>query len=324
MSASEVQMVAVTGASGFVGRAVVAALAADPRFACRACYRRAPGALPAGVSSHVTGDIEGADWSAALQGAHAVVHTAARAHVMREGAADPLAEYRRINVDGTLSLARAAAAAGVRRFVFISSIGVNGEATSADRPFTEDDPARPMRPYSRSKLEAEEGLARIAAETGMELVVLRPPLVVGPGAGGNIARLRRLIERGLPLPFGAVRNRRSFVSIDNLCSAIITCLVSSAAAGRTYLVSDQADLSTPELIARLAAEDGRRARLWPVPVPLLMALAGLAGRGEEMARLTGSLCVDSSRLSRETGWHPYRATGSGSAPSAGEGAASRR
>lgn len=285
-------VVAVSGASGFVGRALVGMLAADARFACRACYRQFPAEPPANVAVHLTGDLDNtAGWQPALDGAQAVVHVAARAHVLRDEEADPAAAYRRTNVEGSLALARSAIAAGVRRFVFISSIKVNGEATPADRPFTPEDPPAPEDDYGRSKLETERALAALAAETGLELVVLRPPLVLGPGARGNLERLSRWIGRGIPLPFGALRNRRSLIHVESLGRAIMAALVVPQAAGRTYLVADR-DWSTPDLVRSLAQEAGRDARLLPVPASLLRVAGRLSGRQAEVERLVGSLLVD--------------------------------
>lgn len=295
--------VAVTGASGFVGRALVEALAGDERFSCRARYRSPPSfQVPAEI--FVAGDVA-ESWDAALRGADMVVHTIARTHVLRETAPDALAEYRRVNVAGTTMLARRAAEAGVRRFVFLSSIKVNGESTPADRPFRETDAPAPIDAYGVSKLEAERALQALAEETGLEVVVLRPPLVYGPGVKGNLARLMRLVRARFPLPLGAVRNRRSMVGLDNLVSAIIACLVAQNAAGQTYLVSDQHDLSTAELVALMARSMEHRANLWPVPLLLLRLAGRLAGRSDEVQRLVGSLRVDSSRLSDELGWAPH-------------------
>jgi nucleoside-diphosphate-sugar epimerase len=289
----------VTGANGFVGRMLCEALAGAGR-----TVRKAVRAPLAGFSDLAVGEIGPAtDWRAALEGAGAVVHLAARTHVLRETAPDSLAEYRRINVAGTDRLARAAAAAGVRRLVFLSSVKVNGERTDA-RPFTEDDAPRPEDAYGVSKWEAEQVLARAAAETGLKVVVLRPPLVYGPGVKGNFLRLVHLVARGVPLPLGAVANRRSLVYAGNLVDAIVKALDAPQAAGRTYLVSDGEDLSTPELVRSLAQSLGVKARLMPVPPAALGLAATLAGKRAEFARLTGSLQVDSSRIRRELAWRP--------------------
>jgi nucleoside-diphosphate-sugar epimerase len=297
--------VLVTGASGFVGRALVAALATDDRFRVRAAYRTAPVSAPAGVEALATGEIDAPQgWNVALQGINAVVHTVARTHVMRETEADALTSYRQINVLGTLSLARAAAAAGVKRFVFLSSIKVNGEATPIGRPFTEADAPAPLDAYGISKLEAERALSVLADETGLEVVVLRPPLIYGPGIKGNLERLTRLVARGVPLPLGAIRNQRSMIGLDNLCSAIMASLSQEAAVGRTYLVADGHDISTPELIRLIGAAMGKSPSLWAVPVALLHLAGGLTGRADEVRRLTGSLQVDAGLISRELGWQP--------------------
>jgi nucleoside-diphosphate-sugar epimerase len=297
--------VVVTGAGGFVGGPLVAGLSADGRFAVRACFRALPEHPPRLAAAFEVGDIaEGNRWNQALAGADAVVHTAGRAHVMAETASDPLTAFRRVNVEGTMTLARAAVSAGVRRLIFLSSIKVNGEATSIDRPFTADDPPRPEDAYGISKREAEDGLRALSTETGLEVTILRLPLVYGPGVKGNLERLLRLVARSAPLPLGRVQNRRSLIGLDNLITAIAACLTNPAAANRTYLLSDQADLSTPDLVRLMATAMGRPARLLPMPVPLLRAAGALSGRGADVSRLAGSLLVDSSPISRELGWRP--------------------
>ena len=292
--------VLVTGANGFVGRALCAALAAAGhavRMAVRAPQPDLPGAMAVGDIGPAT------DWRTALDGMRSVVHLAARTHVRRETAADPLAEYRRINVGGTEHLARSAAAQGVRRFVFLSSVKVNGESTAA-RPFTEDDAPRPEDAYGASKLEAEQALARVAAATGLEVAVLRPPLVYGPGVKGNFLRLMRLVARGLPLPLGAILNQRSLVYVANLADAIVTAVEAPRAAGATYLVADGEDVSTPDLVRGLAQALGVTARLPALPLAALTYIAAIAGKRAELARLAGSLQVDSSRIRRELLWRP--------------------
>jgi nucleoside-diphosphate-sugar epimerase len=243
------------------------------------------------------------DWRTALEDITAVVHLAARTHVMRESAADPLAAYRDINVEGTQRLAEAAAAAGVRRFVFLSSIKVNGERTGL-LPFGEADEPRPEDAYGITKLEAEQVLERIAAESEMRVTILRPPLVYGPGVKGNFLALMGAVRKGVPLPLGLVDNRRSLVHVGNLASAIVACLDNERAAGQTFLVSDGEDLSTPELIRRLATGLATRPRLYPCPVWLLRVAGTLLGKRAQVARLTDSLQVDSARIRQMLGWTP--------------------
>jgi nucleoside-diphosphate-sugar epimerase len=290
-------VVLVTGATGFVGTALCAALEAAGRPFRRAVRAAGP------ASAVVVGDIgPTTDWRPALQGVRCVVHLAARTHVLAESAADPLAEYRRANVEATLRLAREAAAAGARRLVFMSSIKVNGE--SSHRPYTEADPPRPEDAYGVSKWETEQALAALAAATGLEVVVLRPPLIYGPGVKGNFLRLMRLVARGTPLPLASIDNRRSLIHVGNLADAVLAAIDAPGAAGRTYLAADGEDVSTPGLIRAIAGALGTRARLLPCPVALLNLGAAVAGRRAEAERLTGSLQVDASLLMRELGWRP--------------------
>lgn len=232
------------------------------------------------------------------------VHLAARVHVMKETATDALAEFRRINTEGTISLARRAAAAGCRRFVFISSIKVNGEETPVGNAFTAGDEPRPEDPYGVSKHEAETGLKELAAETGMDLVIIRPPLVYGPGVRANFLAMMKLLDRRLPLPFGLVNNRRSLVSLANLSDFIITCLDHPAAANQVFLVSDGEDLSTKDLLVRLGHAMGKPARLMPVPPPLLTFSARLLGKSAVAKRVLGSLAVDIGKSRETLGWKP--------------------
>jgi len=292
--------VLVTGANGLVGRALCDALAGSGR-----AVRKAVRAAAAGDAAAIAVGEIGPDthWRAALEGVGAVVHLAARTHVLRETAPDPLAAYLRVNAQGTERLARSAMSCGVRRLVFLSSVKVNGERT-AERPYSESDPPRPEDNYSVSKRDAEQVLARVAAETGLETVVLRPPLVYGPGVKANFLRLMHLVARGMPLPLGAVVNRRSLIYAGNLAHAIVTALDAPSAAGRTYLVSDGEDVSTPELVRRLAHALGVKPRLLPVPLAALRVAAALAGKRAELARLTHSLQVDSSRIRSELAWQP--------------------
>ncbi len=243
------------------------------------------------------------DWSAALRGVDAVVHLAARAHVLHESSAEAHERYRAVNTLGALRLAEAAAAAGVRRFVFLSSVRVHGERSIA-APFTESSPLLAVDPYGRSKAEAEIGLAALARHARLEPVILRPPLVYGPEARGNFARLVALVARGVPLPLGAVRNRRSLIFLGNLVDAIVRALDHPAAAGETFMVSDGEDVSTPDLVRRLARALGKPARLFSVPPGLLRIAGSLAGRADDIARLADDLVVDAGRIREKLHWTP--------------------
>lgn len=294
----------VTGATGFVGSHLIADLQ-DAGWVVRAAVRSAAGGrLPAGVEPAVVGDLADCpDLRAVLAGAEVVIHLAGRAHVMRETAKDAEAAFHRANVEATRHLAVQAASLGVRRFVLLSSVKVNGERTGA-RPFTEADTPAPEDAYGRSKWAAERAVHAIAADTGLEVAVIRPPLVYGPGVRANFLRLLGLVDRGVPLPLAAVANRRSLLGVWNLCDLIVACTSHPAAAGETFLVSDQYDCSTPELIRAIAMAMGRSARLFPFPVAMLRAVARLAGQGDAVERLVGSLQVDATRASRLLGWAP--------------------
>jgi len=294
--------IVVTGATGFVGRALCARLHADGH-AVRAAVR-APGAfLPAGVERAELGPL-GAQtrWEEALRGAEAVIHLAARVHVMHDGAADPLAEFRAVNVRATERLAEESARAGVRRLVFVSSVKVHGDESAT--PCREDSSPDPRDAYGVSKWEAELALARIGARTGLQTVVLRPPLVYGPGVKGNFLEMMRVVARGIPLPLASVENRRSFICLGNLVDALAACATHPAAAGGTFLVGDGEDLSTPELLRRSAEALGVRVRLFPVPRSLLEAAARCTGRSAAFARLCGSLTVDATAIGERLGWRP--------------------
>lgn len=299
--------VLVTGASGFVGRGLCPVLV-EQAHEVVAVLRSAsaiemPKQLEAYPSPAIVGSIgPETNWQPLLKGVHAVVHLAARVHVMRDAASDPLSVFRSVNTAGTLNLARQSAAAGVKRFVFVSSIKVNGEGRES--PYTESDPPGPQDAYAISKWEAEQGLREIESATGMEVVVLRPPLVYGPGVGANFLRLMRMVEKRRPLPFGRVENRRSLLYLGNFTDAIRLCLEHPAAAGKTYLLSDGEDVSSADLVRRLARAMKRPARLLPVPASWLRTAGALAGRSAEMDRLLGSLAVDSSQIRRELGWRP--------------------
>ena len=297
------QRLIVTGASGFVGRALCASAVARGSAVCG--ITRSTCDLPSGSENFVVGNMDDrTDWRGALEGSKVVIHLAARVHVMADTAENPLDEFRRINVLGTLNLARQAAAAEVRRFVFISSIKVNGEATRLGLPFFADDIPAPLDPYGISKMEAEQGLRKIAAETGMEVVIIRPPLVYGPGVKANFQVMMRWLARGVPLPLGAIHNRRSMVALDNLVALILTCIDHPAAANQTFLVSDGEDLSTTQLLQRLGRALGKPARLIPVPAMLLKVGAALVGKPAIAQRLCGSLQVDISKTQQLLGWAP--------------------
>ena len=296
----------VTGASGFIGKAVVQRLLAeDESRRVAVAVRRNDQQWPERVLPQMTGDMEPTtDWSVAVGGMSAVVHCAARVHVMEEVSADPLKEFRRVNVQGTLNLARQAAAAGVRRFVFVSSIKVNGEETQLGCPFTADDVPLPQDAYGVSKMEAEQGLREIALQTAMEVVIIRPPLVYGPGVKANFAAMMRWLRRSVPLPLGAIYNQRSLVSLDNLVDLLVTCLKHPSAANNTFLVSDGKDVSTIELLRRMGEALGCPARLVPVPVRWLKLAAAIVGKQDMAERLCGSLQVDIEKTRRLLGWTP--------------------
>jgi len=296
--------VVVTGASGFVGQALCAELLRRGH-SVRAALRQIEGfsALEKGAEPVVVGAINAAtDWKAALAGCDAIIHLAARVHVMDEKASDPLAEFREVNTEGTLNLARQAAQSGVRRFVFISTIKVNGEGR--DEPYQETEVPKPEDAYAISKWEAEQGLLRIAADTGLEVVILRPPLVYGPGVKANLMRLMQWVKKGWPLPLGAIRNRRSLLYLGNFVDAIRLCVEHSDAAGQTFLLDDDEPVSTPDLVRALARAMGRPARLLAVPVGVLELAGALFGKRAAVARLAGSLYVDSSLIRSRLGWTP--------------------
>lgn len=291
----------VTGASGFLGEALVLRLLVRKKFAPVAAVRgatRLQGLCP--VARFELGTCEVTQ----LAGVQVVVHAAARVHVMSETAGDALGEFRRVNVEGTMQLARMAAQAGVKRFVYISSIKVNGERTDPGRPFTADDTAAPQDAYGISKHEAEQALRQLGEQTGMQVVIIRPPLVYGPGVKANFLSLLKWLEKGFVLPLGGIRNQRSIVAIGNLVDLIETCLDHPAAAEQTFLVSDGDDLSTPCLLKRLASALGVRARLLPVPAALLLLGGALVGRRGVAQRVCESLQVDISKNRELLGWVP--------------------
>ena len=291
--------VLITGGTGFVGQLLVRTIQAQGHDVVRAVRQAQPDSV---LISTVDGNTS---WLEALRGCDSVVHLAARVHVMNDKSRDPLREFRRVNVEGTLHLAHQAAAAGVRRFVFLSSVKVNGEATQEGHPFTADDAPAPEDPYGVSKHEAEQALRQIAADTGMEVVIIRPPLVYGPGVKANFESMMRWLSRGVPLPLAAVtQNRRSLVALDNLVDLIMVCLSHPAAANHTFLVSDREDLSTAELLKRMGAAIGHPARLFYVPPWMLKLGSQVVKTPGIYQRLCGSLQLDITKTRQLLGWTP--------------------
>ncbi len=294
--------VLVTGAGGFVGRSLFPYLIGQGHEVIAASQRP----VEAGKWFEVTEVGPDTDWSGALDSVEAVVHLAARAHVLRDEATDPLAEHRRVNTEGTLNLARQAAASGVARFIFVSSIGVLGNnslKSKNGRSFSEADDPSPHDDYSRSKWEAEHGLAAIQ---GIEFVVVRPPLIYGPRVPGNMRRLLDLARTGKPFPLGGVQNKRSLIGIQNLCSFLTLCLTDDRAAGQTFVISDGEDVSTAELYSRICKQAGASARLVNIPASLLQAGLIAIGKRKMAERLCDTLLVDSSKARELLGWRPVR------------------
>lgn len=294
----------VTGASGFIGRQLSSRLTNLGFLVRRASRSQISG--PGETAEWITvGDIDSyTDWCASLSGGvDVVVHLAGRAHILRDSSKNPLEQFRKVNVNGTLNLANQARGVGVKRFIYISSIGVNG-AESYQHPFNAITPPAPHSDYAVSKYEAERGLLELAKQTSMKVVIIRPPLVYGPGAPGSFGSLVRWLSRGLPLPLGAIHNQRSLVGIDNLIDLIITCIDHPAAANQTFLVSDDEDLSTTELLRRVSKALGKLALLIPVPSSLLQFGAKLLGKQDMAQRLLGNLQVDISHTKKVLDWTP--------------------
>tara|TARA_B100000686_G_C16783530_1_gene973597 strand:- start:340 stop:1299 length:960 start_codon:yes stop_codon:yes gene_type:complete len=296
--------VLVTGANGFLGQAVLLRLNGMSRVTAIGSVRRTSIFTDSSVSLAMVGELSAqTDWSAALAGVEAIVHTAAHG-THRRSRHDSLAVFRQVNVAGTLRLARQAAAMGVRRFVFISSIKVNGEHTMSSKPYTADDVPAPIDYYGISKYEAEQELLQLAKETKLEVVIIRPVLVYGPGVRGNFRTMMHWLQLGIPLPLGAIHNQRSLVALDNLVDLIVTCLFHSAGANQIFLVSDGEDFSTTDLLRSTAAALGRSARLIPVPVSVLWMAARLLRKKDIAQRLCCSLQVDTSKTEAVLGWAP--------------------
>lgn len=296
----------ITGATGFVGRTLCTRLLQD-----QASIRGT--ILPTETPSNLIEGIESVQiepigpetsWTQALAGVDAVIHLAARVHVMRDTATNPLKEFRATNTEGTITLARQAAAAGVRRFVFMSTIGVNGSSTPINKPFSETDETNPHNPYAISKHEAEQALWQISRETGMEVVIVRAPLVYGPCNPGNFLSLLKIVSKRIPLPFSSINNLRSLVYVGNLADALVLCATHPVAANKLFLVSDEKDISTPDLVRTIAHHLGQPSWLFPLPLFLLALIASFAGKSKALEQLTGSLRVNSSTICKTLGWLP--------------------
>lgn len=294
-------MIGITGATGFVGRAVSATLERHGRpwqgYSSKGGSTAGKPTKPVELGKSV-------DWRPHLNGVTTLVHCAARVHQMDHQAASDEQAFQSINVEGSVALAQQAAEAGVRRFVFLSSVKVHGEETTSEHPYTHDSPCMPSDAYGRSKRDAETGLRAVASATGLELVIIRPPLVYGPGVGANFRSLMKLVASGIPLPLASIQNRRSLVHVQNLADLIIRGCDHPSAAGQSFLVSDGHDLSTPELIRALASAMGRPSRLFGVPVSLLEMAARALGREQQAQRLTRSLCVDIQHTIQTLDWRP--------------------
>lgn len=295
--------VLITGANGFVGKGVLDRLARE-RFSIRGAVREFVADRAATVDMVSVGDIgPTTDWSEALRGGEVVIHLAGRAHVIHERAADPLTEFRRINALGSQRLALMAAHAGVRRLVYVSSIKVNGEGTT-ERSFRATDAPQPMDAYAVSKYEAEQSLLNISRQTGLEVVIVRPPLVYGPGVRGNFLNLLEWVDHGVPLPLGSIQNRRSLLGLENFSDFLAVCATHPRAAGETFLISDGEDISTPDLIRGVAHALQKAPRIFRFPPKLLRLAATLSGRAAQCERLCGSLTIDSSKSRQLLQWNP--------------------
>jgi len=297
----------VTGATGFVGKALVNELL-DAKHNVVACVRRHSSELRSEVEQIIIGDIglldEKNTLNDCMKNIDVVVHTAARVHIMKDRASDPLSEFRKVNTAATLILARAAAAAGIKRFIFLSTIKVNGEFTPVGGSFSEEDSCNPTDPYAISKWEAEKGLMDLAGQTEMEVVVIRPPLIYGPGVKGNFASMIELVNKGIPIPLGKVENQRSLLALDNIVSFIIVCLEHPKATNQIFLLSDGQDVSTVQLIQSIAHLQDKNANLLSIPTSWISFLAGLLGKRDVAERLLGSLSVNNSKARNMLGWEP--------------------
>lgn len=301
------QTILLTGATGFVGGAILKRLHAENKYSVMVAVREGARDTIKNVPQIRIESFDGdTKWEGHFANVDVIIHSAARVHVMNDVETDPLAAFRKVNVEGTMNLARQAANAGIRRFIFISSIKVNGEGTEHGVAYTADDIPAPRDPYGISKMEAEQGLRKLAADTAMEVVIIRPVLVYGPGVKANFLNMMRWLDKGIPLPFGAIHNSRSLVAIDNLVDLIVTCIDHPAAANQTFLVSDGEDLSTTVLLSKMAKALNKPARLIPIPSWMLQGVAALVGKKGLSQRLCGSLRVDISKTRSLLGWTPPR------------------
>jgi nucleoside-diphosphate-sugar epimerase len=295
--------VLITGANGFIGTNLCKRLSGENFHVCGAIRPGKSSFLPERVEAVPIKSIDGdTDWKNILENIHTVVHLAARVHVMKDSVSNPFDEYRKTNVMGSERLAQTAAECGVKRFIFMSSVKVNGEENV--RAYNEGDAPFPKDSYGISKMIAENRLRDIASKTGMELVILRPPLVYGPGVKSNFLYLIKTVHKGRPLPLSKVYNRRSFIYIENLVDAVITCIKHPGAAGQTYFVSDDEDISTADLIRKIASALNKSPRIFPFPRLLLFTIGKIIGKGSSVERLIGSLTVDISKIRQELGWKP--------------------
>ncbi len=295
----------VTGATGFVGRALITKMLLNHDYHVSASVRRVVDDIPSAVKQiKIDGISSETDWSSALQDVDCIIHAAARVHVMSDRTADPLKEFRQINTEGTLNLAEQAAESGVKRFIYLSSIKVNGEESLPGTQFTPEDIFVPTDFYALSKYEAEQGLLSISKKTTMEVVIIRPPLVYGPGVKANFLTMMRWLHKGLPLPFGAIKNKRSFIALENLIDFIVTCIEHSAASNQVFLVADGEDMSMSELLTRLSLALGKQPRLLPINQEFIQLLFKLFGKKDLANRICSSLLIDMTKAKTLLNWNP--------------------
>ena len=297
-------LILITGANGFVGKATAIELAANKENIVRVAVRKLAGYFPSSVEVYENLDLETSDWSNVLENVDVIVHCAARVHVMNEKSTNPIDAFRKVNVDGTLKLAKQAAVSGVKRLIYLSSLKVNGENTKIGSPFTAEDAPNPVDPYGISKLEAENELLKISSESELEIVIIRPPLVYGPGVKANFLSMLRWLDKSIPLPFGRTENRRSFVAIENLVDLIRVCCFHKAAKNQIFLVSDDQDLSTTELLVSIGKSLNKKTRLISISPSFMSFVAGALGKSAISQRLLCSLQVDISKNKSLLDWTP--------------------